>query len=91
MNQDRRKEIESAIYEIRTALDSADNARSILRDLQEQEQEAFDNMPEGLQQADRGQAMEQIAQDMDSAIDAIESAIGEIESELDNINSAINP
>ena len=40
-----------------------------------EEQEAYDNMPEGLQESERGQAMQE-------AIDALESAIGSCE-ELD--------
>ena len=40
-----------------------------------EEQEAFDNMPESLQESERGQAMQE-------AIDALESAIGSCE-ELD--------
>lgn len=40
-----------------------------------EEQEAYDNMPESLQESERGQAMQE-------AIDALESAIGSCE-ELD--------
>lgn len=46
--------------------------RDELEAVRDEEQEAFDNMPEGLQQGERGQASE-------AAIEAIESALSELE------------
>ena len=73
MNNERRKEI-AAILEKVTEL------RGKVEDLQNAEQEAFDNMPEGLQQSERGQACENAASRLDDAMtafDEIESALEE--------------
>ena len=73
MNNERRKEI-TAILEQMSEL------RGKVEDLQNQEQEAFDNMPEGLQQSDRGQACETAASRLDDAM----TAFDEIESALED-------
>lgn len=46
-----------------------------------EEQEAYDNMPESLQESERGQAMQE-------AIDALESAIGSCEEVDEYLTSA---
>ena len=51
MNKARRKEIARAI-------ELMDEAREILEAVKDEEQEAFDNMPESLQCSERGEAME---------------------------------
>jgi len=61
MNQDRRAKIEAAVEELRNALSTMQELHDTLESLKDEEQEAFDNLPEGLQQADRGQSMEAIA------------------------------
>jgi prefoldin subunit 5 len=55
MNQDRRAKIEAAVEELRNALSTMQEVYETLESLKDEEQEAFDNLPEGLQQADRGQ------------------------------------
>lgn len=52
MNKARRKEIARAI-------ELMDEAREILEAVKDEEQEAFDNMPEGLQCSERGETMEE--------------------------------
>ena len=51
MNKTRRKEIARAI-------ELMEQAREILEAVRDEEQEAFDNMPESLQGSERGEAME---------------------------------
>ncbi len=72
MNNERRKELKSAIK----LLDSidVDAVREIVETAMSDEQDAFDNMPESLQSSDRGQAMEEALGRLQEAIDALESA-----------------
>lgn len=70
MNNSRRKEIESA-------LELLEKAKDILESCAADERESFDNLPDGLQQAERGQAMEAAADALDSMVGYIESAMGE--------------
>jgi hypothetical protein len=48
--------------------------------MSDEEREKFDNMPEGLQQGERGQSIEEAA-------DALESAVSSIEEALDHLSS----
>lgn len=73
MNNQRRKEIAAVLEEL-SAL------RSRIETVQSEEQDAFDNMPEGLQASERGQAAEQACSRLDDAIgafDDIESALND--------------
>ena len=68
MNNKRRKEI-SKISSI------LEDAKSRLSTVIDEEQEAFDNMPESLQGSERGCESEEALDSMNDAIDSIESAI----------------
>lgn len=74
MNAARRKELDKAFSQI-------EEAKSIIEAVKDEEQEAFDGMPENMQQGDRGSAME-------SAVSNLEDAIGEMENVLANIEDA---
>jgi hypothetical protein len=74
MNAERRKELDKVFGLI-------EEAKSILENVAGEEQDAFDNLPEGLQQAERGQAMEE-------AVSALNDAEGELENALANIETA---
>lgn len=54
------------------------NARRAELD-RDEEQEAFDNMPEGLQQADRGAKMEEAVSAMDEIFNAMADQLGDNE------------
>ena len=69
MNKERRKRIADAIYKIEELV------QSILDD----EQEAYDNMPENLQTSENGIISEEAQENLDSAIEALEEAISYLE------------
>lgn len=73
MNNARRKEISDAISELEGLKEKIENIRDA-------EQEYYDNMPEGLQQGDKGTAADNAISELSSAVDAID----EIISNLDN-------
>lgn len=62
MNKARRKEIARAIELI-------EEAREILENVRDEEQDAFDNLPESLQSSERGEAMEEYISTLDDFID----------------------
>lgn len=74
MNEERRKKIEKAKFLISDAI-------GIIEEVQSDERDAFDNMPEGFQQSEKGEAMEEGLASMESAVDNLNSA----ESDLDSI------
>ena len=72
MNKARRKKIE----EIREAISSLyDDLESVKID----EEDAFDNLPESLQESDRGESMQDAIDHLDSACDMLQEAIDELE------------
>lgn len=72
MNNDRR----TRLGEVR---DSLDDIITQIEELKDEEQEAYDNLPEGLQQSDRGDKMQTAIETMEEAI----SAIGDVQQTID--------
>lgn len=71
MNNDRRKRLTALLEEL-------SGLRSTLEQIQSEEQDAYDNMPEGLQQSEHGEKAEQACSYLDDAMtafDEIESAL----------------
>lgn len=66
MNKQRRKEIAKAI-------DLIEQAREILEAVLDEEQEAFDNMPESLQCSERGETMEEYISTIEDFLDYLET------------------
>ena len=89
MNQQQRKQLSVAIQALSpfgdadhcleqghvAVLNAVEAAKSVFEEMAEEEREKFDNLPEGFQNGDRGAAMEEAA-------DALESAA----SDLDNVD-----
>ena len=73
MNKQRRTEIEAVLNELA-------DLRSRIESIQSDEQDAYDNMPEGLQQSERGQKAEEACSRLEDAVTAIE----DIESALND-------
>lgn len=68
MNRIRRKHLTEA-YEL------LEQARCIIEACRDEEQDAFDNLPEGIQASTRGEDMEENVAQMDDAISSIEEAM----------------
>jgi hypothetical protein len=77
MNRERRNAIHRA-------LELLSEARALIDETKDAEQEAFDNLPESLQQGERGEAMESAVSALEDAASSIES----IESELEEYSEA---
>lgn len=60
-------------------IDTIELLQSVITDTLEDEQEKFDNMPEGLQQSDNGMQMEAAVAALEEAIVSFDDAIGNIE------------
>jgi len=72
MNKERRKTLDKAIALL-------EEAKSLLEEVASEEQDAFDNMLEGLQQSDKGQAMEEAISELESAFEGVIDAIASAE------------
>ena len=67
MNRSRRKELQKA-------MELLEQAKEIIEAVKDEEQEAFDNMPESIQQSERGEAMEGYIGTMDELCDSLSDA-----------------
>lgn len=97
MNNVRRNKIHKLIKELEkleTSFDSLllSNCISTLEDIKNDEEEAFDNMPEGLQCSSRGMDSEAAIENLDEALEYLEeiSEIEDIEEIKTNIGMAID-
>ena len=68
MNKERR----NALYKIVNALDEKSKE---LEKIRYEEQACYDNLPEGLVDSERGEAMSENCDDLDSAVDSLEEVI----------------
>ena len=68
MNKERRTRVSWVINNLETCKDSLENVR-------DSEQESFDNIPESLQESDRGQAMETNIEIFDEVIGNLDEMI----------------
>lgn len=75
MNKQRRNRIEEVIGTL-------DGIYEVLNDLECEEQQALDNMPESFQESERGERMQEI-------IDYLSDAASSIEEAEESLNSAI--
>lgn len=72
MNKDRRKRLEKIVATLQDAM-------AELEYIKDEEQEAFDNLPESLQYSEKGETMEEYVDDIDSVISDLDSLIESIE------------
>lgn len=68
MNKERRKAIEEIIEQLGTLKDQ-------LESISEEEQQAFDNLPEPFQYSERGDAMMEVVSDMEDATSSIDDVM----------------
>lgn len=72
MNSPRRKRLQE-VYDI------IENARELLKEINEEEQEYIDNMPENLQGSERYERSEEIVGELEDAISNLEEAMESVE------------
>lgn len=75
MNNDRRKRIEKVQEQIEGLL-------AEIEELRDEEQEALENLPESLQETERGERMQ-------TAVDALDEAYTNLDSVNDSLNEAL--
>lgn len=75
MNKERRDRLSDVIA-------SLEEAKDLLEDVKNDEQDAFDNMPVGLQCSERGSKMEDYVELMEDAVDQIDNVCEFIEKNI---------
>lgn len=87
MNAAGRKELDRLFAELREAQEKVENIGAEIRTLAEAEQEKFDNLSDGLQQAEAGQKLESMAEALNSLADYCEG--GDIAAAIDEVEGAL--
>lgn len=69
MNKQRRGAIQSILDDLQVLRERIESAR-------DEEQEAYDNLPDGWQQGDKGQKMDDAVSALESALDGVDEIAG---------------
>lgn len=86
MNAIRRKTLKAIIKQLEELDSLKQSIQEQLQEVIDEEQEAFDNMPESLQYSDRGEQMEEYIGIMEEAVSNLESLdVDDIMSQLEDI------
>lgn len=72
MNAQRRKKRDEAIEKLNEAL-------AIIEEIKDEEDTAYENMPEGLQKSERGEHLQENVDALESIYDEIETQVSELE------------
>ena len=89
MNRERRSRIRGLIKAFKDLSSTIQNdLSSQVQDLHDLEEEAFDNMPESMQDSDRGTAMQDTMDELQSAVDLCSEDSDTIDSIVDSLQSA---
>ena len=75
MNEDRRKQIQGIIDKMQDALQE-------LVDIESDEQDYYDRIPDGIQAGERGQKADDAITELSEAQDSINEAIGKLETAM---------
>lgn len=68
MNKQRRKSLEDIIERL-------ESAKADIEDVRDEETEAYDNMPDSLRESERGEAISENCDELDSACEGLEGII----------------
>ena len=79
MNANRRKQLDKVAALMAQASELLTTAYELAEEITDEEQDAFDNLPESLQDSDRGDTMSEAIDNLESLKDAITTATDAIE------------
>lgn len=73
MNNQRRKSLQEAITLLQSIQDAFDRAKELIETAKDEESEAYENMPEGLQSSERGEQSQTAVSELENAFEALDS------------------
>lgn len=71
MNRIRRKSLKAILGQMDELSTVLETVKEALQDVLNEEQEAYDNLPEGPQEADRGQQMQEYIETLEGVVDSL--------------------
>jgi hypothetical protein len=88
MNKQRRETLRKIQSTIGLMMTKVTESKEMLETIRDEEQEAYDNLPESLQDADKGQDMQEAIDYMDAAISDLDDAFESMENAMNQIEDA---
>ena len=89
MNDKRRKELHALIDRLRAAADESSNLYTDFSLTVDEEREAFDNMPESLQQSEKGEATSEGLNTLESALNMLDTVMDDLNQIADDIQELL--
>lgn len=81
---------EERLKTLKRSLNAIQNAHDVLEEVRDEEQDAYDNLPEGLQYSERGDLMQEAVDNLDEAVDYLDDVISSLENvEMNADNPAV--
>ncbi len=90
MNVKRRKELHALIDRLRAAADEASNLYTDFSITVDEEREAFDNMPESLQQSEKGESTSEGLNTLESALSMLDAIMDDFNQIADDIQETLD-
>lgn len=90
MNKERRKELSKAIGHLEKAKGEIESAKEIIETCKDEEEEAYDCLPESLQEGERGDMMQENIDSLDEAFSVIEDWPDDIDEAISSVQEAID-
>lgn len=88
MNNYRRKVIDEAIAALSDIIDKIKEVQVMVNDIQSEEQDCLDNIPENLRNSERYEAADTAVRELDDADSALEDAADSAQSAIDALENA---
>lgn len=79
MNAARRKQITEAVAAILEARGKIEDARGEIASAKDEEQDYYDNMPESIQQGEKGSAAETVIEELDEMLNTLDEVLDAID------------
>lgn len=88
MNKARRKELEGAVKLCEEAKEKLDEAEEIVQACRDEEEECYYNLPENLQEGERGERMQEVIDELDEFLADKDCVCTDIDSLIEHIGNA---
>ena len=88
MNKQRRKDITDLVERVKAVTETLNDALGDIESIKGEEEEAFENMPEGLQESEAGQRAQESAEALSEAYGTLESLLDTLEEVTTSLETA---
>ena len=88
MNKARRKDITAVVERMKAAIDPLNDCATDVESIKDEEEEVYENMPEGLQGSEQGERIQEAVDALNEAHSALETLMDSIEEIVGHLEAA---